>query len=272
MKSVAIQGIRGSFHEQAAKEYFSDEISVSESKSFDELVAKTANNTVDYGIIAIENTVAGTIHQNLLLIRNSGLNIIGEIKLRIGQNLAVKPGTKMSEITEVQSHYMALNQSKKFLNQYPHIKRIAVSDTATALKKVAEANINSIAAIGSQHGAYEYGLEIIAEGIETFKQNYTRFLVITNSPYVKPTFNKSTVILKLPHEKGELALLLSELDKHPINLSKIESFPIMGEPWSYEFIIDLEYNDAETHEIALSVLKKHAKSYSVLGLYDSDPH
>lgn len=267
MISVTIQGIKGSFHEQAALDYFGKDVSISSSSSFQELAHKVSRAEVDYGIIAIENTVAGTIHENLQLIRTNRLNIVGEIKLRIEQNLAAIPGASLLQLTEVHSHYMALNQCRGFLDRYPHIKRVATSDTASALKHVAQQGSTHLAAIGSKHGAAQYELQILQAGIETYKQNYTRFLVITSDLAVNPEFNKSTVILKLEHKKGALAELLSELDQYPINLSKIESFPVMGEPWHYSFILDLEYVDNANHEMALEIFRKKAKSYSVLGLY-----
>ena len=266
MKSVSIQGISGAFHEHAALKYFNDNIEIVSCTTFSALISNVFREKTSHGVIAIENTVAGTIHSNLELIRASDIQIVGEIKLRISQNLAGLPGTRIEELTEVRSHYMAINQSRKFLDQHPHIERVHDIDTATSLKNIAETQQKHIGAIGSEHGVKQYGLEIIASGIETHKENYTRFLVV--SKHQKETeFNKASVILKLKHKKGALANLLTRLDSRGINLSKIESFPVMGEPWLYEFFIDLEYKSQEDHIIASEIFNEVAISHRVLGTY-----
>jgi prephenate dehydratase len=267
MDTVAIQGISGAFHEEAALKYFGAEIKTSSSKSFLELLNKVAGGDADYGIIAIENTVAGTIHSNLQLLKESNLFIIGEINLRIEQNLAALPGTDIQELTEVRSHYMALNQAKLFLDQHPQIIRINDLDTATSLKAVSNNQLKNVGAIGSRHGAELYGLEIIASGIETHKLNYTRFLAVSNEVDSNHSNNKSSWLLKLKHEKGALASLLMALDQKDINLSKIESFPIIGEPWHYEFFIDLEFEDLKMHLLAEKIISDQATSHVLLGTY-----
>lgn len=267
MTSVAIQGISGSFHEQAAIEFFGENISISPSSSFEQLVAKASSADVDYGIIAIENTVAGTIHRNLQLIRNSKVSIVGEIHLRIEQNLIGRKGTNIDQLTEVRSHYMAINQCKDYLDFYPQLARITTTDTASAVKWVAENESNSCAAIGSGFAAKKYGLEILKAGIETNKQNYTRFLVISKKHQSDSEFEKSTVIIKLPHEKGALASLLKQIDQLGVNLSKIESFPVIGEPWHYEFVMDFESPNNESYRHLKMLLNSVAKSYSILGVY-----
>jgi len=269
MKTVAIQGIAGAFHEEAALKYFGSGIKTSSSHSFSELLGKVSSAQSDFGIIAIENTVAGTIHQNLQLIRNHELHISGEINLHIQQNLAALPGTRIEDMKEVRSHYMAINQSKQFLDQYPSIVRINDTDTASSLKSVSTEQLKNVGAIGSAHGANLYGLEIIAPSIETHKENFTRFLVLERNPVESTSGNKASWILKLRHEKGALAKLLTSLDEHNINLSKIESFPILGEPWNYEFFLDLEYIANELHLKATQIIDEQSISNRLLGRYDA---
>lgn len=178
IKTIAIQGIKGAFHEQAAKNVFGHEINISPSVKFQELTTKVVNQEVDYALMAIENTISGTILQNLELIRNNNLAIIGETYLRIEQNLGGLKGANIHELTEVSSHYMALNQCRAFFKNYPTIKLVESADTALSLKEVSEQDNPKIAAIGSKLAIEEYGLELLAKGIETDKSNYTRFAVL----------------------------------------------------------------------------------------------
>lgn len=230
---VSIQGIRGAFHEEAANSYFGNEVEILPQVSFQQLVESVSMNEANYGTMAIENTISGTIHNNFNLIRQSDLHIIGEVYLRIEQNLAALPGVSLDEIKQVESHYMAINQCRGFFRAYPHIQLIDAEDTAASMLKIAQLGLTQTAAIGSRLAARQYGLNIIASSIETNKKNYTRFLILSKNKNQGNQFNKASLALLLPHKQGSLAKILSIIDIYGINLSKIESMPVIGEPWHY---------------------------------------
>lgn len=264
---VSIQGIKGSFHHEAVAMYFSTETKIVANSSFTELVNSVVNSESDCGIIAIENTISGTIHNNINLIRNSGLFIQGEIYLRIEQNMAALTGSSIEDITQVESHYMAINQCRTFFKSYPHIKLIESEDTASSIKKIADRNLSHTAAIGSRLAIEEYGLQTLFKGIETNKKNYTRFLVIAKEFNNDPLINKASIAMDLSHQKGSLAKVLGLIYEKDINLSKIESFPIVGEPWHYQFFLDLNFSDYRNYQKVLHDLKPHTNQVQVLGEY-----
>lgn len=264
---VSIQGIRGAFHQQAAEIYFNQNIEIQANSTFLGLVESVNSEMADYGIIAIENTISGTIHNNLNLIRKSGLNIIGEVYLRIEQNLAVMPGVRIEQLEKVESHYMAINQCREFFKAYPHIQLIESEDTAVSIKKVAKEKLDNTGAIGSEIAIREYGLEMLHQSIETNKKNFTRFLIISKSKTEEAIVNKSSLVLDLPHQKGSLAKALNLIHKYDINLSKIESFPVIGEPWHYQFYLDLHFSELENYQTLLFELQKMKFPYQILGEY-----
>lgn len=264
---VSIQGIRGAFHQQAAEIYFNQNIEIQANSTFTGLIESVKSEIAEYGIIAIENTISGTIHNNLNLIRKSGLNIIGEVYLRIEQNLAVLPGVRIEQLERVESHYMAINQSREFFKAFPHIQLIESEDTAASIKKVAEQKLTKTGAIGSKIAIREYGLEMLHHSIETNKKNFTRFLIISKSVTEETMIDKSSIVLDLPHEKGSLATALNLINKHNINLSKIESFPVIGEPWHYQFYLDLHFSNIENYQALLLELQKMKYPYQILGEY-----
>lgn len=267
MMTISIQGVKGAFHEEAARKYFSDEITIAEQLTFEEVISSVENSLVDAGIMAVENTVSGTIHSNLELIKNANLTITGEIYLRIEQNLAVTKGTKISKLTHVQSHYMAINQCRNFFRKHPHIKLVDVEDTALSMKNVRDQKSTTVGAIGSALAAEYYELEIIAKGIETNKKNYTRFLILERKTLQNDKINKSTIQLVLLNQMGELAEILNIIRKNNINLSKIESLPIIGEPWHYQFYLDILYENINDYNNVLKELKPRLESMSILGNY-----
>jgi len=264
---ISIQGIRGAFHHQAAEVYFNQKIEIQAHSTFVELVHAVQTGITEIGIIAIENTISGTIHNNLNLIRKANLSIIGEVYLRIEQNLAVLPGVIIENIKRVESHYMAINQCREFFNQFPHIQLIESEDTALSIKKVAEQKLYNTGAIGSEIAAKEYGLEMIYKGIETNKENYTRFLVISRNKIEEPHFDKASIVLYLPHERGSLAKALNLISKCDINLSKIESFPVIGEPWHYQFFLDLHFSQTENYQEFLLRLNNLKYPFQIIGEY-----
>jgi len=267
MKCISIQGIRGAFHEEATRRYFNEELTIAEHYTFEELVKAVADNKSDLGIMAIENTISGTIHNNLNLIKQAQLKITGEIYHRIEQNLAVAKGVKIEDLKKVQSHYMAINQCRKFFRRYPDIKLVDIEDTALGMRNISESNSADTGAIGSKLAAEYYDLDIIRPGIETNKENYTRFLIIERQLSSESLVNKATINFVLGHERGSLAKVLNLLNDYEINLTKIESLPIVGEPWHYEFYIDLSFDDKKRYDEMIPALMATVDSLVVLGLY-----
>ncbi len=271
MKKIAIQGVRGAFHETAARKYFNGkEIEIIPCDTFKDLFTSINNNTADYAIMAIENTVAGGIIPNYELLRTSGKQVFGEVYLTIRQNLMVLPGESIESITEVYSHPMALLQCKNFFEDKPNIKLIESIDTAFSAREIREKNLKNIGAIASVTAAEMYGLEIIAPSIETNKQNYTRFLLISekqNKEFVDKTMNRSSICLSIKHQPGSLAKLLAVFSKFDINLTKIQSLPIIGSPWEYFFYIDLQFNNYTAYQYSLDEIKSYTTYLKLLGEY-----
>ena len=273
MKKVAIQGVSGAFHEIAAREFFQgEEIDILPCNTFKELFQSLADDDSLLGIVAIENTIAGSLLQNHNLLRESGCMIIGEHKLRIEHNLAVLPGQKIEDIDEVYSHPIALMQCEDFLDAHRHIKAIESEDTALSAKDIADNKLTRRGAICSALAAEKYGLEIIAKGIETNKRNFTRFLIIAEPKLAEELtngveLNKSSLVFTLPHEEGSLAKVLSILSFYHVNLTKIQSLPIIGEEWKYQFYINLTFNDYTRYRQSLEAIIPLTKDFQILGEY-----
>jgi prephenate dehydratase len=273
MKRVAIQGVSGAFHEIAAREFFQgEEIDILPCNTFKELFQSLADDDSLLGIVAIENTIAGSLLQNHNMLRESGCMIIGEHKLRIEHNLAVLPGQKIEDIDEVYSHPIALMQCEDFLDGHRHIKAIESEDTALSAKDIADNKLTRRGAICSALAAEKYGLEIIAKGIETNKRNFTRFLIIAEPKLAEELtngveLNKSSLVFTLPHEEGSLAKVLSILSFYHVNLTKIQSLPIIGEEWKYQFYINLTFNDYTRYRQSLEAIIPLTKDFQILGEY-----
>jgi len=267
---VSIQGIKGAFHEEAAKNYFNLDIEIVPKITFEDVIESVKSQETDYGIMAIENTISGTIHTNLNLIKQSGLKINGEVYLPIKQNLVALPGTQLEDLNQVNSHYMAINQCRDFFRNYPKIRLVESEDTALSIKHIAKHRIAEVAAIGSKLAAKYYGLEIIAEGIETNKKNYTRFLIIEKqTKNNQEDFNKASLALTLPHKKGSLAIILNIISFYDINLTKIESVPVIGDPWHYLFYIDVQFDSKENYQQMNQALNPIVDEIKKLGEYKS---
>ena len=273
MKKVAIQGVSGAFHEIAAREFFQgEEIDILPCNTFKELFQSLADDDSLLGIVAIENTIAGSLLQNHNLLRESGCMIIGEHKLRIEHNLAVLPGQKIEDIDEVYSHPIALMQCEDFLDGHRHVKAIESEDTALSAKDIADNKLTRRGAICSSLAAEKYGLEIIAKGIETNKRNFTRFLIIAEPKLAEELtngveLNKSSLVFTLPHEEGSLAKVLSILSFYHVNLTKIQSLPIIGEEWKYQFYINLTFSDYTRYRQSLEAIIPLTKDFQILGEY-----
>lgn len=272
---IAIQGFEGCFHQIAAQGYYGKDTTIEACASFGELVKKVrTEKTVDAGIMAIENSIAGSILPNYTLLKNSGLHVIGEVYLQIRQHLMVLPGQTMDDIREVHSHPMALLQCLQFLEKYPHIKLVETEDTALSAKNVHSKKLKSTAAIAGKLAADIYGLDIIAPNIQTEKNNYTRFLAISKVP-VAPAenANKASVYFETDHSIGSLAKVLTSIADAGINLSKLQSFPIPAKQWNYYFHADMEFSDLAHFEKAKDVILKDAPGMKVLGIYQKgDTH
>ncbi len=266
---VAIQGILGAFHEEAAMKYYKKEdIELVPCKTFSELIENVESGTADTGIIAIENTIAGSILPNYDLIKESDLKISGEIYLRIIQNLIAREGVKIEEIREVLSHPMAIYQCSDFFKNYPKIKLTESFDTALSVKEIAEKNLAYSAAIASSYAAKRYNLTILAESIESNKLNYTRFFEIKhNSEIEKQKINKATVNFTLSHKTGSLANALSVFAFYDMNLQKIQSYPIIGTPGKYSFYIDLIFTDYKRYKQSLNAVIPLTENLKILGEY-----
>lgn len=266
---IGIQGVAAAFHDMAARNYFIDrELELVEFRDFRSLAEGTANHDVDYSVMAIENTIGGSILPNYGFIEEYGLQILGEEYLRITMQLMALPGQTLENIHEVTSHPMAIRQCMKFLREYPTWQITEANDTAESAKRIAEQNLEGVAAIASSLAADLYGLEIIASDIETNKQNYTRFLVVgPQSENHVQQCNKASVRLILSHEPGSLSKALVILDKYGLNLTKIQSVPIIGKPYEYAIHFDLEFMQYEIFKTAIAEIKMMSFETSVMGVY-----
>lgn len=277
---VAIQGVAGCFHDEAARAWFGERGVRTVTVGFDTFAdlfdALRADSSM-VAAVAIENTIAGSLLANHELLRSSGLKIVGERKMRISQVLCALPGTVLEDVTEVHSHPMALMQCEKWLRSHPHLRMVEHSDTAGSAREIAEREIRGRAAICSRYAAELYGLDILAVGIETNKHNFTRFLILAD-PVVaeemaksEPAPDKASIVLTLPHTNGALAKVLSTFANYDIGLSKIQSTPIVGREWEYRFYIDLTFKDAVRYQQALMAVKPLVSDFGLLGEYRDTP-
>ena len=265
---VSIQGESGSFHEVAARQYFSyDDIEIVPCPTFDLTLSTVKSGEADFAVMAIENARSGSILYNYTLIRESGLKILGEHSLRIRQNLMALPGQQITDIREIRSHPIALAQCMTFLNQFPGMTLIEAEDTAGSARQISENRLNGVAAIASAISAEIYGLDILAEGIETYKQNYTRFHVIGSEDKGNTKGNKVSICFSTGHRPGSLAKVLVKLAELQINLSKIQSVPRLNGEWEYMFYLDLELNKNTKSEVIQRVLAKYTSNLEILGVY-----
>ncbi len=266
---IAIQGIKGSFHHQVAQEYFHQNIAVNECLSFDALVDSLLNDKSQLAVMAIENSIAGSIIPNYALIDKNELHIIGEYYLDIIQNLMVLNGQELSEIQEVHSHPMALLQCMEFLKKHPKIKLVEDKDTAETAKRIHQKELKGIAAIGSKAAASMYDLIIIAPEIQTVNNNMTRFFIISKEANVLPKeeINKASLKFELDDTPGSLATVLNVMTNCKLNLTKIQSMPIMETPFQYSFFVDVVFEKYKHYEKAMKVLAIMTSHFKVLGEY-----
>ncbi|MDO4524728.1 MAG: prephenate dehydratase [Bacteroidales bacterium] len=272
MKRVAIQGVKGCFHEIAAREFFQgEEIEAVECETFEKLFATVKREGI-IATLAIENTIAGNLLQNHILLKESGLKIAGEQKIRIRHNLVALPGQELESIKEVYSHPIALMQIRNFLEDHKFLKAVEWDDTASSAKMIAHEQCMGKAGVCSEWAAEIYGLEILAKGIETNKRNFTRFLVIADPWTVDDikkdqTPNKASLVFRLPHDEGSLAKVLSIMSYYDMNLTKIQSMPIIGREWEYEFYVDLRFEDYLKYKQSIEAFQPLTKDLVILGEY-----
>ncbi len=266
---IAIQGIRGSNHHQVVQEYFEETPDLVECMSFDALVHRLLDGTADKGVMAIENSIAGSIIPNYALIYHHQLHIIGEHYLNIHHNLMVLKGQAMQDIEEVRSHPMALLQCKEFFRSYPHIKLVEDADTAETAKQIQEKKLKGIAAIAPKVAADLYDLDIVAPEIQTIKNNATRFIIVKtkNKELPKEEINKASIRFVTDHKRGSLATILNVMSDCLLNLTKIQSLPIIETPWKYAFFVDITFDRYEYFDKAKSLLSIMSEDFKVLGEY-----
>ena len=283
MKKIAIQGVLGSYHDIAAHKYFKDEdIELICCNTFEDVFNEMKKDDNVLGMIAIENTIAGSLLHNYELLRNSGATIVGEHKLRISHSIMCLPGEDWSTLTEVNSHPVALAQCRDFLQHHPHLKVVETEDTAGSACEIKEKGLKGHAAICSKYAAELYGMKILQEGIETNKHNFTRFLVVCDpwiadlvvcDPWIaddlreRSRLNKSSIVFSLPHNEGSLSQVLSIFSFYKINLTKIQSLPIIGREWEYLFYVDVMFNDYLRYKQSIDAVTPLTKALKILGEY-----
>jgi prephenate dehydratase len=267
---VAIQGYEGSFHEEAARRFFGKSVQVLPCDTFRQLVRTAQDASIsDGGVMAIENSIAGSILPNYSLLQKSSLRIVGEVYLTIRQQLLANPGVGLEDIREVHSHPMALLQCMDFLEQHPHLKLVETEDTALSAKHLHQRKSRHQAAIAGKLAAELYDLEIIAPNIHTLKNNYTRFLVLQREADTQPVegANKASAIFHTDHSKGSLARALALIADGGVNLSKLQSMPIPGTNFKYSFHADLEFESLSQLEAVIQELTPATEALKIFGIY-----
>lgn len=267
MRKVAIQGYEGSFHQIVAMRYFGADTQTVACATFKEVARQVERGMVDFGVMAIENSIAGSIISNYNILQNTNLQVAGEAYLPICQNLLVLPGVKLEEIEEVHSHYMALQQCEEYLDGKPW-RLVESEDTALSARIIADERISNRAAIGSSLAAELFGLEIAVPEINTIKNNYTRFMILKRYDHtIIPDADKASLYFKARHERGALLDVLRQMEDYAVNLTKLQSYPIPSEPWHYLFHVDMEFDTLYDYVKILDRLQEHAETVHVYGVY-----
>ncbi len=267
---VSIQGYEGSFHQVAARQYFGKEVEVIPCATFREVVRIAGNRRESQGgVMAIENSIAGSILPNYNLLQKSNLRVVGEVYLHIKQNLLVNPGVKLEDLKEVHSHPMAILQCIDFLEKHPHLKIVETEDTALSAKHIHQRRSKHAAAIAGKLAAELFDMEIAVPNIHTVKNNYTRFLILQREDLAQttPEPNKASVSFATDHSKGSLARVLTRIAEGDINLSKLQSFPIPGSDWKYNFHADMEFDTPEKFYRVIESIRPLTVELNVYGVY-----
>lgn len=268
---LVIQGFPGSFHDEVARNYFGhNRIELIPTKSFNELAQiLSEDESVHYAVMAIENSIAGSILQNYKLLRENKFWISGEVLLRISHQLMALPGQKIKDLHTVESHPMAIYQCTDFFKDHRHISLVESADTALSAEKVFKNELKGVGAIASKLAAEIYNLEILAEGIETSKVNYTKFVIISREAEYSSlgNANKASIYLRVPHSHGSLLKVLQIISDHQINISKLQSFPVLGMVNTYYFHLDLEFDVLDQYELCIEQMRKVSSGLEELGIY-----
>ena len=269
VNKIGIQGVQGSFHHQVALHYFNDTVDLDECLSFETLVDNLISNKSVAAVMAIENSIAGSIIPNYALIDKNELHINGEYYLDIHQNLMALPNQKIEDITEVHSHPIALLQCTDFLKQHPHIKLVEDTDTAATAHRIYQNNLIGIAAIGSKTAASLYNLNIISPEIQTINNNRTRFFIIgkNKTPIAEDLINKASIKFILNDTPGSLATVLNVMNNCKLNLTKVQSMPIIETPFQYSFFVDVVFDKYKHFEKAKKIIELLTTHFKVLGEY-----
>ena len=272
-RKVTIQGVSGCYHDAAARAYFAnDEVDTVACETFDDMFDRLKGDASLIGIMAIENTIAGSLLQNHELLRQSNLTVVGEYKMRISHVLCALPGQTIDILTEVNSHPMALMQCGQYLHKHPNLKIVEKTDTAGSAREIAENHLLGHAAVCGKYAAELYGLHVLEEGIETNKRNFTRFLILADPVMAKEltagqTIDKASLVFTLPHTQGSLAKILTIFSFYDINLSKIQSIPIIGREWEYRFFINLTFDDYVRYRQSIEAVRPLISDFKILGEY-----
>ena len=268
-ETIAIQGAEGSYHHKVARDFYGTTIQLEECMSFDVLVDSLLTNKANRGIMALENTIAGSIIPNYALIDKHNLHIIDEQYLNIHHHLMALKGKTIEDIKEVCSHPMALLQCKEYFKKYPHIKLVEDVDTAEVAKRIAKHQLKGVAAIAPKIAAEIFGLEVIEDEIQTIKENSTRFVIVqTKKPEInEANINKASIKFQLDHKRGSLAAILNAISDCKMNLTKIQSLPVIEKPWKYSFFVDVTFQEYKDYQKAIAIIKIMAEEFKVLGIY-----
>ena len=266
---VAIQGIRASFHEEAALKYFGENIQTIECNSFKRTFEALQNKEADYVVMAIENSIAGSILPNYSLLLSYAFPIVGEIYLPIQLHLMALPGVKFEDIKYVTSHPIAIRQCVDFFDEYPHLNIVESNDTAACAKRIRDEQLTDTVAIANTLAARLYGLDVIERRIESNKKNFTRFLIITTQEnVVRKQPNKASLCFQVGNQVGALAKVLNVFAEENVNMSKIQSMPILGKRHEYNFYVDIEWDDSRQYDTAIRQILKYTHNFNILGEYE----
>ncbi len=272
MKKVAVQGYKGCFHEEAARTFYAQSglvPDILECDTFEGLYRALENEAADAAVMAIENTVSGGLIHNFELLRRYDRKIKGEVYLRIKQNLMALPGQSIEDIKEVRTHYMAINQTRDFFQrECPWITLVESEDTAKSAAEIAGNKLFGVGAVASSLASELYSLEILRKSIETYKQNFTRFLIFDEAVTLpESAIDKASICFTLPHKPGSLAHILTILSFYDMNLTRIQSLPIPGREWQYFFYVDIKFDSYNRYRQALSAVRPLIDDLNILGEY-----
>ena len=268
---VAIQGIKASFHEEAAFKFFGTDIQTVECNSFKETCDKLELNDADFVVMAIENSIAGSLLPNYTLIRDFGFSVVGEVYLAIQLHLMALPGVKFSDIKTVTSHPIAIRQCIDFFYDYPHIKIVESNDTAACAKRIKDEELTDTMAIANSLAAELYGLNILERRIESNKKNYTRFLILKKERTDEgKQIDKASICFQVGHKPGSLATVLNIFAEQEVSLTKIQSLPVLGKRNEYYFYVDLQWSNTEKYDRAIRQSLKYTSNFNILGEYQKN--